>query len=159
MGGLVAKLAPLPWEYKWTTSAQNPSTDLAHTSVKSFPDGNIFNQQITRTVEDSPAVVAKDAVTCETPTYRPVVWRMPTFVNDTTPTFLQTLAAVSGSPTATPILSDFDGSLTPGCYEAEIEAESLPNFGTSLGGGFTQGAAFESGGKVVVLIYALGDKS
>ena len=35
----------------------------------------------------------------------------------------------------------------------------LPNFGTRLGGGFTQGAAFASNNKVVVLIYALGDKT
>src|SRR6478735_4956080 len=63
---LVAK-PTLHWDYKWTTSTKNPSSDLAHIWVKSFPDGHIFKPQITKTVIDvaaKAAVPGTDAVTC-----------------------------------------------------------------------------------------------
>jgi len=41
----------------------------------------------------------------------------------------------------------------------KVLIDGLPNFGTSLGGGFHQGGAFQSGDKVVVLIYAVGNKT
>ena len=41
----------------------------------------------------------------------------------------------------------------------KVDTDGLPTFGTSLGGGFHQGGAFQSGDKVVVLIYAVGDKT
>lgn len=43
--------------------------------------------------------------------------------------------------------------------DAKIAADGLPAFGTALGGGFVQGAAVHLNGKVVVFIFAVGNKS
>ncbi len=57
---LVAK-GGLHWEYKWTPTTKNPSTDLLHIWVKSLDLTKKALPQITRTVVD---VEAKDAKTC-----------------------------------------------------------------------------------------------
>jgi hypothetical protein len=51
----------LHWEYKWTATPKNPSTDILHVWVKSVDLTNRGLPQITRTVVDTPAT---GAVTC-----------------------------------------------------------------------------------------------